>query len=120
MSCGSTHGVHRVASVLMELCAAIGAYATRDPGRSTPCTPGAGGAVRPRNDLAAVLGVTQAEVRMVMYDVGGTNGHPRCAPTRNSAWWFWVARRVGRLGEADVVIAAEAFLSDYQMCDLAG
>ncbi len=107
--------VQRVAGVPMEPRAAIGEY---DPtnGKYT-LRAGAGGAIRPRNDLAAVLGVPQANVRMVMHDVGGNFG-TRGAFNPEFALVVWAARRIGRPVKwtSD---RSEAFLCDYQARDLA-
>jgi carbon-monoxide dehydrogenase large subunit len=107
--------VQRVAGVPMEPRAAIGEY---DPatGKYT-LHAGAGGAVRPRNDLAAVLGAPQSDVRMVMHDVGGNFG-TRGAFNPEFALVAWAARRVGRPVKwtSD---RSEAFLCDYQARDLA-
>src|ERR1700722_19840670 len=64
--------VQRIAGVTMEPRAAVGGY---DPstGHYT-LHAGAGGAVRPRHDMAVVLGVPDDHVRMVMHDVGGNFG----------------------------------------------
>ncbi len=107
--------VQRVAGVPMEPRAAIGVY-DRDTHKYT-LHAGAGGAVRPRNDLVAVLGVTEAEVRMVMHDVGGNFG-TRGAFNPEFALVVWAARRVGRPVKW-TCDRSEAFLSDYQARDLA-
>jgi carbon-monoxide dehydrogenase large subunit len=107
--------VHRVAGVPMEPRAAIGVY-DRDTGKYT-LHAGAGGAVRPRNDLVAVLGATEAEVRMVMHDVGGNFG-TRGAFNPEFGLVVWAARRVGRPVKWTCE-RSEAFLSDYQARDLA-
>ena len=107
--------VQRVAGVPMEPRAAVGEY---DPltGKHT-LHAGAGGAVRPRNDLASVLGVPETDVRMIMHDVGGNFG-TRGAFNPEFALVVWAARRVGRpvkwTGDR-----TEAFLGDYQARDLA-
>ena len=107
--------VQRVAGVPMEPRAAIGEY-DKATGKYT-LHAGAGGAVRPRNDLAAVLGVPQTDVRMVMHDVGGNFG-TRGAFNPEFALVVWAARRIGRpvkwTGDR-----TEAFLGDYQARDLA-
>ena len=118
---GAAHVVHfetwvqRVAGVPMEPRAAVGEY---DPssGKYT-LHAGAGGAIRPRNDLAVVLGVPQANVRMVMHDVGGNFG-TRGAFNPEFALVVWASRRIGRPVKwtSD---RSEAFLGDYQARDLA-
>ncbi len=107
--------VQRVAGVPMEPRAAIGEH---DPATGNyTLHAGAGGAIRPRNDLAAVLGVPQADVRMVMHDVGGNFG-TRGAFNPEFALVVWAARRVGRPVKW-TCDRSEAFLSDYQARDLA-
>jgi aerobic carbon-monoxide dehydrogenase large subunit len=107
--------VQRVAGVPMEPRAAVGEH---DPatGKYT-LHAGAGGAVRPRNDLAVVLGVPESDVRMIMHDVGGNFG-TRGAFNPEFALVVWAARRVGRPVKwtSD---RSEAFLCDYQARDLA-
>jgi carbon-monoxide dehydrogenase large subunit len=105
--------VQRVCGVPMEPRAAIGTYAD---GRYT-LHAGAGGAVRPRNDLAAVLGVPPAQVRMVMHDVGGNFG-TRGAFNPEFALVVWAAKRIGRPVKWTCA-RQEAFLCDYQARDLA-
>src|SRR6202012_3207027 len=77
---------------------------------------GAGGAVRPRHDMAVVLGVPDENVRMVMHDVGGNFG-PRGASNPEFALVAWAARRVGRAVKWTCE-RSEAFLCDYQARDL--
>ena len=107
--------VQRVAGVPMEPRAAIGDF---DPasGKYT-LHAGAGGAVRPRNDLAAVLNVAESDVRVVMHDVGGNFG-TRGAFNPEFALVVWAARLLGRPVKwtSD---RSEAFLCDYQARDLA-
>ena len=107
--------VQRVAGVPMEPRAAIGVH-DASSGKYT-LHAGAGGAIRPRNDLAAVLGVPQTDVRMVMHDVGGNFG-TRGAFNPEFALVVWAARRLARPVKwtSD---RSEAFLGDYQARDLA-
>jgi aerobic carbon-monoxide dehydrogenase large subunit len=107
--------VQRVAGVPMEPRAAIGVYDSQS--RKYTLHAGAGGAIRPRNDLAAILGVPQSDVRMVMHDVGGNFG-TRGAFNPEFALVVWAARRIGRPVKwtSD---RSEAFLCDYQARDLA-
>jgi aerobic carbon-monoxide dehydrogenase large subunit len=107
--------IQRIAGVPMEPRAAIGEY---DPttGRYT-LHAGMGGAVRPRQDLAAVLGVAAEAVRVVMHDVGGNFG-TRGAFNPEFALVAWAARRVGRPVKWNCE-RQEAFLCDYQARDLA-
>jgi aerobic carbon-monoxide dehydrogenase large subunit len=106
--------VQRIAGVTMEPRAAVGGY---DPstGQYT-LHAGAGGAVRPRHDMAVVLGVADEQVRMVMHDVGGNFG-TRGASNPEFALVCWAARRVGRPVKWTCE-RSEAFLSDYQARDL--
>jgi aerobic carbon-monoxide dehydrogenase large subunit len=106
--------VQRIAGVTMEPRAALGDY---DPatGRYTLYA-GMGGAVRPRQDLAAVLGVPPERVRVVMHDVGGNFG-TRGAFSPEFALVVWAARRVGRPVKW-ACERQEAFVADYQARDL--
>jgi carbon-monoxide dehydrogenase large subunit len=106
--------VQRIAGVTMEPRAAIGEYDAAT-GRYT-LHAGAGGAVRPRHDLAVVLGVADDDVRMVMHDVGGNFG-TRGASNPEFALVAWAARRVGRAVKWTCE-RSEAFLCDYQARDL--
>ena len=107
--------VQRVAGVPMEPRAAVGEYDAAS-GKYTLYA-GAGGAVRPRNDLASVLNVPEADVRMIMHDVGGNFG-TRGAFNPEFALVVWAAWRIGRPVKwtSD---RSEAFLCDYQARDLA-
>jgi aerobic carbon-monoxide dehydrogenase large subunit len=107
--------IQRIAGVPMEPRAAIGEYDAAT-GRHT-LHAGMGGAVRPRQDLAAVLGVAAEEVRVVMHDVGGNFG-TRGAFNPEFALVAWAARRVGRPVKWTCE-RQEAFLCDYQARDLA-
>ena len=107
--------IRRVTGVPMEPRAAVGAY-DPDTGRYT-LHAGGGGVVRPKRELAEILGVPEERVRVVAADVGGNYG------TRNAfypefALVAWAARRLGRPVKwtAD---RGEAFLCDYQGRDLA-
>ena len=107
--------IPRVTGVPMEPRAAVGVF---DPGTGRyTLHAGGGGVVRPKNELVAVLGVAEDQVRVVAADVGGNYG------TRNAfypefALVAWAAKRLGRPVKwtAD---RNEAFLSDYQGRDLA-
>jgi carbon-monoxide dehydrogenase large subunit len=107
--------VRRVTGVPMEPRAVLAAY---DPesGRYTVYA-GNGGAVRLKNDIAAILDVPADKVRVLMQDVGGNFGtrgmiHPEFALAA------WAARRVGRPVKW-ICERHESFLSDYQARDLA-
>jgi aerobic carbon-monoxide dehydrogenase large subunit len=106
--------VQRIAGVTMEPRAAVGAYDAAT-GHYT-LHAGAGGAVRPRHDVAVVLGVADDDVRMVMHDVGGNFG-TRGASNPEFALVAWAARRVGRAVKWTCE-RSEAFLCDYQARDL--
>jgi aerobic carbon-monoxide dehydrogenase large subunit len=107
--------IQRIAGVPMEPRAAIGEYDAAT-GRYT-LHAGMGGAVRPRQDLAAVLGVAAEAVRVVMHDVGGNFG-TRGAFNPEFALVVWAARRIGRPVKWNCG-RQEAFLCDYQARDLA-
>ncbi len=107
--------VQRIAGVTMEPRAALGSHDAAT-GQYT-LHAGAGGAVRPRHDTAVVLGVEDAQVRMVMHDVGGNFG-TRGASNPEFALVCWAARRVGRPVKWTCE-RSEAFLCDYQARDLA-
>jgi carbon-monoxide dehydrogenase large subunit len=106
--------VQRVTGVPMEPRAALAEF---DPASGRITLYAGGGSIgRPRQDLAAMLGLPQDKVRVIARDVGGNFG------TRNSSYpefalVAWAARRLGRpvkwTGERQ-----EAFLSDHQARDL--
>ena len=107
--------IPRVTGVPMEPRAAVAAF---DPGTGRyTLHAGGGGVVRPKRELAEILGVAEDRVRVVAADVGGNYG------TRNAfypefALVAWAARRLGRPVKwtAD---RGESFVSDYQGRDLA-
>jgi carbon-monoxide dehydrogenase large subunit len=85
--------INRVTGVPMELRAAVGVY-DEAAARYTVYTSAGGGVVRQRDDIAAILGVPAAAVRVVSGDVGGNFG------IRNNTYpelslVAWAARRVG-------------------------
>ena len=105
--------VQRVTGVPMEPRAALGQFVD---GRYI-LHAGGGGVVRPKRDLAEMLGVPDERVRVIARDVGGNFG------TRNSSYpefvlVAWAARRLGRPVKWTAE-RGEAFLSDYQARDLA-
>ena len=110
-----TTWVQRVAGVPMEPRAAVGEY---DPatGKYT-LHAGAGGAVRPKADLVAILGTAPSDIRMVMHDVGGNFG-TRGATNPEFPLVIWAAKRVGRPVKWTCE-RSEAFLCDYQARDMA-
>jgi carbon-monoxide dehydrogenase large subunit len=65
--------INRVTGVPMELRAAVGVY-DETAARYAVYTSAGGGVVRQRDDIAAVLGVPGAAVRVVSGDVGGNFG----------------------------------------------
>src|SRR5215472_12758828 len=65
--------INRVTGVPMELRAAVGVYDGTEA-RYTVYTSAGGGVVRQRDDIAAVLGVPAATVRVVSGNVGGNFG----------------------------------------------
>jgi carbon-monoxide dehydrogenase large subunit len=106
--------VQRIAGITMEPRAATGEYDAATNRYTLHA--GAGGAVRPRHDMAVVLGVPDENVRMVMHDVGGNFG-TRGASNPEFALVAWAARRVGRAVKWTCE-RSEAFLCDYQARDL--
>jgi carbon-monoxide dehydrogenase large subunit len=106
--------VGRVTGVPLEPRAALGAY---DPanGRYTLYA-GSGGAVRHKRELATVLGIPAASLRVLSYDVGGNFG------TRNRVFVefglvLWATKKLGHPIKFTAT-RSEAFLSDYQGRDL--
>jgi aerobic carbon-monoxide dehydrogenase large subunit len=106
--------IPRVTGVTMEVRTAMAAWEP-DGGRITLYA-GGGGVVRPKMDLAHMLGLEPARIRVVAKDVGGNFG------TRNNSYpefalVAWAARRLGRpvkwTGDR-----MESFLSDYHGRDL--
>src|SRR5262249_23689985 len=107
--------VQRIAGVPMEPRAATGIY-DRDSGRYTLYA-GIGGAVRPKQELAKILGAPEEKVRVVMHDVGGNFG-TRGSFNPEFALVTWASRRVGRPVKW-TCDRQEAFLCGYQARDLA-
>jgi aerobic carbon-monoxide dehydrogenase large subunit len=106
--------VDRVTGVPLEPRAALAEF---DPasGRRT-LHAGSGGAVRQRNELAAVLGLEPDRLRVLSYDVGGNFG------TRNRVFVefglvLWAAGKLRRPVKY-AATRSECFLSDYQGRDL--
>ena len=106
--------VPRVTGVTMEVRTAMAVWEPNS-GRITLFA-GGGGVVRPKMDLAHMLGLEPTKIRVVAKDVGGNFG------TRNSSYpefalVAWAARRLGRpvkwTGDR-----TESFLSDYHGRDL--
>jgi carbon-monoxide dehydrogenase large subunit len=77
---------------------------------------GGGGAVRQKRELAAVLGISADNLRILCHDVGGNFG------TKNRVYVeyglvLWASRKLGR-PVTFTATRSEAFLSDYQGRDL--
>jgi len=106
--------VQRVTGAPMEPRTALAEY---DPasGRYTLYA-SHGGVGRPRRDLAQMLGVPEAQIRVISRDVGGNFG-PRNYTYPEFALAAWAARRVGRPVKY-VSDRSEGFLSDFQARDL--
>jgi carbon-monoxide dehydrogenase large subunit len=109
-----TSVVGRVTGVPLEPRAALGWY-DRKTERYTLYA-GSGGAVRQKHELAKVIGVEPAAVRVLSFDVGGNFG------TRNRVYVefglvMWASKKTGRPVKfrAD---RSESFLTDYQGRDL--
>jgi len=107
--------VQRIAGVPMEPRAATVTYEPETE-RYTLYA-GIGGAVRPKQELAKILGVAEDKVRVVMHEVGGNFG-TRGSFNPEFALVAWAARRVGRPVKWTCE-RSEAFLCDYQARDLA-
>jgi carbon-monoxide dehydrogenase large subunit len=106
--------INRVTAVTIEPRAALADY-DPDTGRSTLYA-GSGGAVRQKRELAAVLGITQDDLRVLSHDVGGNFG------ARNRVYVefglvLWASRRLKRPVKFTAT-RSEAFLTDYQGRDL--
>jgi len=107
--------INRVTGVPMELRAAVGIY-DQTTARYTVYTSAGGGVVRQRDDIAAVLSVPAAAVRVVSGDVGGNFGI-RNNTCPEFALVAWAARRIG----CPVKWSCErrdAFASDFHGRDL--
>ncbi|HJU18239.1 MAG TPA: xanthine dehydrogenase family protein molybdopterin-binding subunit [Stellaceae bacterium] len=107
--------INRVTGVPMELRAAIGAY-DESTGQYTIHTGAGGGVVRQRDDIAAVLGVPTAAVRVISGDIGGNFG------IRNNTYpefalVAWAAKRVGRPVKWSCE-RRDAFATDFHGRDL--
>jgi aerobic carbon-monoxide dehydrogenase large subunit len=106
--------IARVTAVTIEPRAALAHYEA-DADRYTLYA-GSGGAVRQKRELAAVLGIAPAQLRVLSCDVGGNFG------ARNRAYVefglvLWAARKLGRPVKYTAT-RSEAFLTDYQGRDL--
>src|ERR1700730_16275383 len=106
--------IDRVTGVPLEPRAALAEYHAAS-GRYT-LHAGSGGAVRQKNELAAVLGIAPERLRVLSYDVGGNFG------TRNRVFVefglvLWAAGKLRRPVKFTAT-RSECFLSDYQGRDL--
>src|SRR5215472_1500872 len=102
--------VQRITGVPMEPRAALATF-DAESGRLTLYA-GNGGAVRLKNDLAAILDMPPEKVRVLMADIGGNFGtrgmiYPEFAAVA------WAARKLGRPVKW-IIDRHESFLSDYQ------
>jgi carbon-monoxide dehydrogenase large subunit len=91
---GLETAINRVTGVPMELRAAVGVYDDTTE-RYTVYTSAGGGVVRQRDDIAAVLRVPAAAVRVISGDVGGNFGI-RNDTYPELALVVWAARPIGR------------------------
>ncbi len=107
--------VQRVTGVHLEPRAAIGDYDSGS-GLTTLYAAGGLGVVRIKEDLAAVLAVDPATVRVVAHDVGGSFG-TRNALNPEFALIAWAARLLGR-PVRHTAERQESFITDYQARDL--
>src|SRR5215470_1733295 len=112
---GLETAINRVTGVPMELRAAVGVY-DETLARYTVYTSAGGGVVRQRDDIAAVLRVPAAAVRVISGDVGGNfgirnNTYPELALVA------WAARRIGRPVKW-VCERRDAFATDFHGRDL--
>jgi len=111
---GMDFHIDRVTGVPLEPRAALAEYDTAS-GRYT-LHAGSGGAVRQKNELAAVLRIASDRLRVLSYDVGGNFG------TRNRVFVefglvLWAAGKLRRPVKYTAT-RSECFLSDYQGRDL--
>jgi carbon-monoxide dehydrogenase large subunit len=106
--------IGRVTAVPIELRSALAHY-DAGTGRYTLYA-GSGGAVRQKQELAGVLGIEPAKLRVLSYDVGGNFGS-RNRPYVEFGLVLWAARKLGRPVRYTAT-RSEAFLSDYQGRDL--
>ena len=108
-----TH-VQRVTGVPMEARTALAEYDAAS-GRYTLYAPG-GGVGRPKRDVAQMLGIDEAQIRVTADDVGGNYG------TRNGTYpelalACWAAKRTGRPVKY-LCERGEALVTDFQGRDL--
>ncbi len=106
--------IGRVTAVPMELRSSLGHYDTGTD-RYTLYA-GSGGAVKQKQELAAVLGIEPAKLRVLSYDVGGNFGS-RNRPYVEFGLVLWASKKLGRPVKYTAT-RSEAFLTDYQGRDL--
>jgi len=111
---GMDFHVGRVTGVPLEPRAALANYDAETERYSLFA--GSGGAVRQKLEIAQVLGIQEADLRVVSKDVGGNFG------TRNRVYVefplvLWAAAKLGRPVKYTST-RSEAFISDYQGRDL--
>ena len=106
--------IGRVTAVPMELRSSLGHYDAAT-GRYTLYA-GSGGAVKQKQELAGVLGIEPAKLRVLSYDVGGNFGS-RNRPYVEFGLVLWASKKIGRPVKYTAT-RSEAFLSDYQGRDL--
>ena len=107
--------LNRVTGVPMEPRAAVGVYDAMT--KRYTLYAGSGGVVRQKRELAGILGISEAEVRVIARDIGGNFG------TRNGfypefALVVWASKRIGRPVKWTCE-RHESFASDYMGRDLA-
>ncbi len=106
--------VQRVTGVPMEARTCIGHYDAATDRYTLHA--GSGGVVRQKGEIAGILGIPPAKVRVVAHDIGGNFG------TKNAIFpefglAVWASKRIGRPVKWTCE-RSEAFLSDYQGRDL--
>jgi aerobic carbon-monoxide dehydrogenase large subunit len=106
--------IGRVTAVPIELRSALAHYDAATARHTLYA--GSGGAVRQKQELAAVLGIEPAKLRVLSYDVGGNFG-ARNRPYVEFGLVLWAAKKLGRPVKYTAT-RSEAFLSDYQGRDL--
>ncbi len=106
--------VGRCTAVALEARAALGHYDAAT-GRCTLYA-GSGGAVRQKRELASILGIAPAELRVLSHDVGGNFGSKNRVYVE-FALVLWASRKLGRPVKFTAT-RSEAFLTDYQGRDL--
>jgi aerobic carbon-monoxide dehydrogenase large subunit len=111
---GMKFHVERCTAVAIEPRAALGAF---DPASGSYLLyAGTGGAVRQKNDLAAVLRIDPRQLRVVTCDVGGNFGSKNRVYVEYGLV-LWAARKLGRPVKF-TASRSESFVSDYQGRDL--